>query len=138
MPQRYRTLRWVRQWDDLRVVWISVAKLDCAWRKDGDLLPDGPYGGRYAGVGKFLELHAGTIWMPTVSPLGDAVSFTDGRHRFAWMRDHGVKYMAVATGPTEREPLRAMCGTRSRASKLPLPICLRLQQTKTDMPRPIA
>lgn len=136
MPARFRILHWKRQWSDLRIVWISVAKLDLAWQRgpSADYFEPGsldPSYGRYARIGKLVEVFKGRIWMPTVSPAeGGAVSFTDGRHRFSWMRDYGIKHMPVGTSPCCREELRRLCGTRVRTCRLPLPVKPRLRVCK--------
>lgn len=125
MPQRFKIIRWKRQWSDLRVVWINVAKLDAAWKLDDDYIVIGKsdLGGRYQNFGRFLLLYDKPIWMPTVSPLeGGAVGFTDGRHRFSWVRDHGVTSMPVGTGWEDFDALKRLCGSRSRTCRLPLPI----------------
>ena len=102
----------------MRVAWVNVAKLDAAWKLDDEcyFIPPGPYElhSRYGRIPIFLETHKGPIWMPTVSPTaGGAVGFTDGRHRFAWMRDHGVKHMPVGTGWQEFDEIgRASCRER--------------------------
>src|SRR4051812_29834346 len=132
MSQQFQNIKWVRQWGGSDViVWISVKKLDRLWQPE-----EGYYVGReakeeyasprrYQNVRKWLETQTRRMHMPHVWPCDGYVSFTDGRHRFAWMRDHGVKAMPVTTGRAGRDALKTMCGTRIRICRLPLPIKLR-------------
>ena len=48
------------------------------------------------------------------------ISFTDGRHRFAWLRDHGLKVLPVQVPPEKALLIEARFGTTSRMSSLPL------------------
>jgi hypothetical protein len=81
------------------VVWISVVALDAAWRGCKDYIGPGGSGslhvGRYGRFGEFF-VHARSIIMPTLC-LDDegAVSFTNGRHRFAWLRDRGLSTLPI-------------------------------------------
>src|SRR5437016_472181 len=93
------TIKWKRQWGgNDRVVWVIVRKIDKAWRND-------PVPGYYIPHGACYEhpfrdwlergSHKERAWMPHIGFYG-FVSFVDGRHRFAWCRDHGVKAMPVS------------------------------------------
>lgn len=81
------------------VVWVSVRALDEAWCTAKDYIGRGGAGsqhpGRYDRFGKFF-VNARFVFMPTVA-LDDegAVSFTDGRHRFSWLRDHGLHSLPI-------------------------------------------
>jgi len=102
------------------VVWVDMAKLDAAWRRDSGYVGLGGRGslhpGRYESVGRWI-VRTGKLFMPCVS-LGsnDEVTFTDGRHRVAWLRDHGVKALRVAVCPSEAETFVAQFGTSCRKS----------------------
>jgi hypothetical protein len=52
--------------------------------------------------------------MPVVGMTGNAADFTNGRHRFAWMRDHGVEALPIACEPGEADDLRRRFGTAAR------------------------
>lgn len=48
------------------------------------------------------------------------VSFTDGRHRFAWCRDHEVKFLPVSVATKKEEKkFKRLFGTESRCSRMP-------------------
>jgi hypothetical protein len=88
------------------MVWVSVAKLDRAWKKDEPfyIAPGGigpsSIGGRYEQFETFLEAarrHRTPVEMSQVyvDEAGN-VSFVDGRHRFAVLRDQGIAKVPVA------------------------------------------
>jgi hypothetical protein len=116
-------IRWKRQWGGGdRVVWISVRKLNEGWKKD-------PSPGYYIPLGNCIEHRFGEwlnhrspherVWMPHISLCG-IVSFTDGRHRFAWCRDHGVKAMPVSVASKrEAEMVKRLFGSASRVCRMP-------------------
>jgi GNAT superfamily N-acetyltransferase len=86
---------------------LDVAKFDAMFAKDRSFYLStggGPnaIGDRYARFGEFLSkansIEAAEVY---VGPNG-GVGFTNGRHRYAWLRDHGVTTIPVAM---ERESL---------------------------------
>ena len=100
------------------IIWISVAKLDKSWKRDG-----GFYIGKFArGNGatsrtkykRFGEFFRGgrSVWMPHIGISAGHVSFTDGRHRFAWLRDHGVRALPVTVSPGNIVEVKRRFGTR--------------------------
>jgi hypothetical protein len=98
-----RIVRWTKQHPDLGdvAVWVDVARLDSAWWR-GDYLPFG--GGvldglhyRYDRFRRWLLASKVPIHMTHVSLDDGYLSITDGRHRFAWLRDHGVVALPVTT-----------------------------------------
>lgn len=104
------------------VVWVSVQALETSFR-DGDQYV-GPGGthcgqvGRYENIGRHIVSGRAT-WMPLVSVnRHDQIRFTDGRHRFAWVRDHGAEALPVATGPATAEKLSHLFGTPVRACEV--------------------
>jgi hypothetical protein len=54
--------------------------------------------------------------MPTVALHAGGLCFSNGRHRFAWLRDHGVEALPLATIHGKR--LEAEVGTELRESRL--------------------
>jgi hypothetical protein len=99
--------------EDGVVVWVSVPKVDKYWSRDG-----GYYLGpetckrqtRYWKFDDWIKTHA-EVWMPSRSLVdGCRITFSDGRHRFAWFRDHGLKAMPVITGRGEGAALRRAVG----------------------------
>lgn len=92
-------LEWVSARASDVEVMIDVAKLEASFAKDANFYvgPQGEGGikGRYERFAKWME-GGQVVEMPEVCMNGDEISFINGRHRFAWMRDHGVKMMPVA------------------------------------------
>jgi hypothetical protein len=108
--------------------WIDVARLDAAWRGSqqyvgfggqavpgGSAMPD-----RYERFGLWLEPGV-DVHMPFVSLEGEGVSFNDGRHRFAWCRDHGVAALPVEVCEAEMAAFAERFGTESRISQAAIP-----------------
>jgi hypothetical protein len=83
------------------VIWTAVDLLDSAWRSSSDYLGSDGGGsdqdGKYAQVGEFLveAVAHRQIFVSAVSLDRGAVVFTDGRHRFVWLRDHGLRALPV-------------------------------------------
>ncbi len=92
--------------EDRHLVKINVANFDAAWKngKSGNLYigPNG-HGGitnRYEKFGKWLSTANQPIEASTVGvDSTGSVSFFDGRHRYSYLRDHGVKTIMVAMDP---------------------------------------
>lgn len=103
-----------------RTVWADVARLDAGFQRDKGYAI-GPHGtgaipGRLAGFRDFLAKarRAGTaIEMPlVVVDAGGLVSFIDGRHRFAVLRDLGVTQIPVSVPAEQVDQARRLFGAR--------------------------
>ncbi|HEX7934262.1 MAG TPA: hypothetical protein VF573_14470 [Paraburkholderia sp.] len=100
------------------VIWISVGALDAAWCESDDYVGHGaatsPHIGRYERFGDFF-VGASFIFMPTVSfdDKGE-VGFTNGRHRFAWLRDRGLRSLPIEVPPDQVAAFEARFGTVER------------------------
>lgn len=103
------------------VVWVDVAALDAAWRLDGGFYLDrGAPTSRYKYL-RFEEWFLETrdwVGMPVVGATSEAAEFTNGRHRFAWMRDHSVVALPVACEPDEAAGIEKRFGTSLRVSRI--------------------
>jgi hypothetical protein len=56
--------------------------------------------------------------MPHVALADEGyIVFSDGRHRFAWLRDHGVRALPVTVSPDIEVEVRRRFGTKSRISR---------------------
>ena len=89
-------------WTDVSpdaLVWVSIVSLDMAWRVSKDYFGEAGHGSlhgdRYSKIGRWLE-SAKFVDVP-VSRLNEhgVPSFTDGRHRFAWLRGHGLRSLPI-------------------------------------------
>jgi hypothetical protein len=109
------------------VVWISVVKLDASWRHDAPYYVGENASGlgngvpsRYEKFGKWI-VEGHKIWMPHIGLADEGyIVFSDGRHRFAWLRDHGVRAMPVTVSEEIEAQVRRRFGTKSRSSRLPI------------------
>jgi hypothetical protein len=118
-----RIIKWTRFFPDV-VVWISVAKLDASWKNDGIYYvgvgacgPGNAKPTKYKAFGEWLK-QGDPVWMPHIGISDGHVSFSDGRHRFAWLRDHGVRTLPVTVSPGIAAEIRRRFGTQSRTSRL--------------------
>lgn len=106
--------------DDV-AVWVSVAKVDEAWRLDkGFYIGAGGSGAsiekRYGDFGLWLASSNARIELPIVAIEDGVVSFSDGRHRFAWLRDHGVRAMPLQVSVEQAEEFQERFGVTERKS----------------------
>jgi hypothetical protein len=123
----WKQLRWVMQWGRPDVaVWVSVKKLDSSWRHDVThyIGPDCRIADKGSGSSykyrKFGEWVARRkqVQMPHVNLDPDGiVAFTNGRHRFAWLRDHGMLSLQISTNRDQVMEIKRRFGTRSRLSR---------------------
>lgn len=112
-------------WDDAPdpVIWASVDRLDAIWRDSDDYVGMAGRGsnqpGKYEAFGDFLRRAIGTrrIVIPTVSLVGGTAVFTDGRHRFAWLRDHGLRALPVEVGEDTVASCKASIETIERVGR---------------------
>ncbi|MFZ5784187.1 MAG: hypothetical protein ACOY4R_28665 [Pseudomonadota bacterium] len=110
----FKKIRWIDQWNVGDVaVWVSVAKVERRWRRDEGLYLSPEVckrQTRYLRFGEWIQTNS-EVWMPVITLMDDgAISFTDGRHRFAWFRDHGLRTMQVATSRGKGAALRRAVG----------------------------
>lgn len=103
-----------------RVVWVDLAKIDEKWKLDGNFYV-GPFGksgnpiqGRYERFDNWIK--AGEPVEMSEMGLGyrDLPSFTNGRHRLSWMRDHGAKAVPVVTPIDGADRFEEMFGSKLR------------------------
>lgn len=119
-----RRIEWVPQWpeadDDDLIVWVSIAKADASWRRDDLYVPRGAPDsrGKYDRAGEWILTSPLPIEMPHVSLYRGALSFTDGRHRFAWVRDHGGKAIPLTIWKREAKRLTERFGTPLRVCEI--------------------
>jgi len=129
----FQQLVWVQHpvcagWNEAQdpVVWAAVDLLDAVWRDTPDYVGAGGRGsdqdGKYEAVGTFLRYAIGTrkIFIPTVSLENGKAVFTDGRHRFAWLRDQGLHALPVEVDEDSAEACRTCFGTSERVGRLEL------------------
>lgn len=105
------------------VVWVDVARLDASWAKDTCYVGPGGQDGigrRYAAFGEWLAEGNGPVEMSEVGIGGwGNVAFGNGRHRFSWMRDHGVTALPVVTYAEDAEVFAEKFATTERKTIIP-------------------
>lgn len=109
------------------IVWIDVAKLDRVWRHSSGYVGVAGTGRddvtrrRYVKFGKWILRRTQPIHMPHLGFVAGEVGFVNGRHRFAWLRDHGVSALPVTTHPENTGRLRREFGSSRRQSCITSP-----------------
>jgi hypothetical protein len=124
-------IRWVKDWmaaEGEITVWVDVGKLDAAWWqarpnyyvRRGNTLHVKP--GSYENAGK--RITSGYEIGMSILGLGvdGQITFIDGRHRFAWVRDHGILAIPILVEEREVSFFGERYGTPLRRSDLPLPV----------------
>jgi hypothetical protein len=113
--------------DEDEVVWLDVAKFDELWRGDFNYIERDPNAkkglyNRYYGVGNWI-MAGKDVDMPLAG--GDeyfastgTVSFTDGTHRFSWVRDHGGRAIPVVMNKDDCAEIKRRCGTDERVCEV--------------------
>jgi hypothetical protein len=122
--KKSRIIEWTVFYPDV-VVWISVAKVDASWKHDVGYYvgchAEGQANGeptKYMRFGQwFTEGHR--VWMPNLGLNDGHISFSNGRHSFAWLRDHGVRTLPITVPEDTATEVRRRFGTKSRTSRLP-------------------
>jgi hypothetical protein len=108
-------------------VWIDVLKLDAMLQIQDNYVGFAGENGihdRYSGVDEFVwsgkplsmpqvRIHRGHEKGPD-----ERVYFWDGRHRFAWMRDHGALALPVAALADEAVEIARLVGTKTRICRV--------------------
>jgi len=127
-----RLLTWCREveWDDDPIVWVDVEKIEAAWCSErfaylGSDVRQWPSSGmpyRYRRFGEWIAKSSEPIKMSSACLDSGKLSFTDGRHRFAWCRDHGIKVLSMTTSSDGLAEFTSRFGTTTQRSELPLPI----------------
>ena len=102
------------------VLWISVAKIEKNWRKSSDeyIGPGGSSNakpGAYDGFARWVQ-KGYPVGMPEISYFNGQVEFNNGRHRFAFFRDHGMLAMQVQVDPAVIEIFTRLFSTTERIS----------------------
>lgn len=118
-----RALKWEQAWPGTGdvTVWVDVAKANAAWCRDDLYIPEGApdHQWKYTRFGEWLIRAAIPIEMPHITLRYWTLHFTDGRHRFAWLRDHGVVALPVTTDADLVERTMRVIGSPLRVSTLP-------------------
>lgn len=106
-----------------KVVWVDVDKIDQKWKLDRNFYV-GPGGSGAAIKGRYERFDN---WIQGGQPVEmsemgmgyrDLPSFTNGRHRLAWMRDHGAKAVPVVTPTAEADRFEELFGSSHRQTNI--------------------
>jgi len=109
-------------WDnapDDALVWLAIPLIESSFALDQSYYVGGGgtgmgQRGRYENIGRHFR-SGRPMWMPHLGLSAEgAITFTDGRHRFAWVRDHGAAALPVTTDPDQASVLVARFGTNLR------------------------
>lgn len=116
-------VHWVKVYEECDdvPVWVSVVKVENNWRRNKDRYvglggTHHAVAGRYEHFGEWVKSHS-QIEMPEISLNDGLIEFSNGRHRFAWFRDHGMNSLQVQIPPDQEEVFKKEFGTMSRLSQ---------------------
>lgn len=118
---QWRTLRgWSHKY---QTVWVDVGKLEDNFQFDNGRRFSGLHGidGKYEGVGQFVASGARLDMIDLFVRTKEGrrvVSIYDGRHRFAWMRDHGAKALPVAALIGDAYEVSKLIGSDARICRV--------------------
>ncbi len=102
-------------------IWVDVARFDAAWRQTDQWVGRGGRGGqdsRYAKFGAWFA-EGRPVYMCNAWLEDGEVGFTNGRHRFAWLRDQGVAAMMMQIGKDSVAEFESRFATPLRQSFIP-------------------
>jgi|SRR5678815_1460815 hypothetical protein len=111
----FSKIKWIverEEEEDGDIVCVSVPKVDQLWSQDDGYLAPSICNvlAKYLNFERWIKTNT-EVWMPVLSLEDDhRINFTNGRHRFAWFRDHGLKAMPVVTDRGEGAALRRRVG----------------------------
>lgn len=109
-----KACRYALEQGDSTVVWLDPAKMDPDFARDRDFyIGPGGQGGirtRYPDFGQWLAAATVPVFMPEICIGWRGVAFTNGRHRYAWMRDHGARAVPFVVPAGEAETLTRQFG----------------------------
>ncbi len=106
-------LRGIEDDEDV-IVWVDVTKADSLWQRDSLYISPGApeHRWKYERFGQWLACARCPVAMSHVSVGdGNSLCFTDGRHRFAWMRDHRANAVPVTIWRGQARRLAKLAGT---------------------------
>ena len=118
-----KRIRWTMRRETDVALWVDVAKADAIWRAHECYVgPQGAGGNRfrYERFGRWLLEKPRLVVMPSVGLCEGLLLFEDGRHRFAWLRDHGLEALPFAVHPDDAEVIEGLLGSPARLSWLSL------------------
>lgn len=114
-------------WEDYTpdaALWLDVAKVDAAWRRtDQYIVPGGANGQdqRYAKAGAWFAKYPFSNMLVINLKSNGRITFTDGRHRFSWLRDHGAKAVQFQVSPADADELTALLGADTTETVINIP-----------------
>lgn len=122
---------WATHWelrdlpdDDDAVVWLDIKAADACWQKDNLYIPPGApdHRGKYDRFGRWVKDPPVPVEMPHVAVAENgSLSFTNGRHRFAWVRDHGARAIPCTIWRGQARRLVKLAGTTLRLCEVRSP-----------------
>jgi hypothetical protein len=101
------------------VVTVDSNKVDADWSRDKDFYIGGPdsknvirnrLGSRYDQFGEWFAKGQPVEMSELYISYYDKPGFVNGRHRFAWMRDHGVVEIPVVVPTEQAEEIKRRYG----------------------------
>lgn len=121
-------LRWCyhpRDTSDDTPIWVDLTKLDFYWQHNPGYIglagTGATIGGRYRKFGEWITKREKIHYVSLNYSKYGYIDFSDGRHRTAWLRDHGVVAIPILTDIESKQWLLEHCGSDLRESILTFP-----------------
>lgn len=122
---------WATHWElrDIKddedvIVWVDVSKADALWHRDILYIPPRApkHREKYERFGRWLVTAPCPVEMGHVA-VGDenSLSFSNGRHRFAWVRDQGGQAIPFTIWKGQARRLAKLAGTTLRVCEVKSP-----------------
>lgn len=106
-------------------IWVNLKKIDFYWKPDPNYIGPGGTGaaieGRYLRFGEWVKKLEEIHYISLNYSERGYIEFSDGRHRTAWLRDHGVIAIPILTDIESKQWLLEHCGSDLRDSILTFP-----------------
>jgi len=124
-------IEWATHWelreisdDNDAVVWVDLARADAIWQLDNLYIPAGApdHRPKHEKFESWLIKATERVEMAHVAVSeGNSLSFTNGRHRFAWMRDHSAQAVPFTIWKGQARRLAKLVGTSLKVCEVKSP-----------------
>lgn len=112
-----KAIQWkAPHYSDHEVVWVDPNLVDQSWSKDKDHYISGPdhknaIGKRYDRFGSWLSTAREPVEMSVLSlDWKNEIYFSNGRHRFVWMKSHGAQAIPVLVPSEQAQEIKDRFG----------------------------
>lgn len=120
-----KAIQWkAPHYSDHEVVWVDPNLVDQSWSKDKDHYISGPdhknaIGKRYDRFGSWLSTAEEPVEMSVLSlDWKNEIYFSNGRHRFVWMKSHGAQAVPVLVPSEQAQEIKDRFGAHQQQTMI--------------------